>query len=157
MKQKEKHDLRSRERNFETGDDVFVRNYHHGDKWLPGTVEQKTGPVSYRVRLANGKTRRCHQDQVRKRSVEVPQDSHREPDIPDIVIPPFSPETTSANTESSTASPASETMPTENTNSEPALPDPIPTDPDAVRVNPTREKSYPLYSLSCIGFQEIQS
>ena len=143
MKQKEKHDLRSRERNFEAGDDVFVRNYHHGDKWLPGTVEQKTGPVSYRVRLANGKTRRCHQDQVRKRSVEVPQDSHREPDIPDIVIPPSLPETTSANTESSTASPASETMPTENTNSEPASPDPIPTNPDAVRVNPTREKSYP--------------
>ena len=86
-KQKETHDLRSRERNFETGENVFVRNYHHGDKWLPGVIEQKTGPVSYRVKLTNGKTRRCHQDQVRKRSVEVSQDSSREPDIPDIVIP----------------------------------------------------------------------
>ena len=109
---------------------------------MPGTIEQKTGSVSYRVKLANGKTRR-HQDQVRKRSAEVPQDSHREPDIPDIVIPPSSRETASANTETSTASPAFETMPTENTNSEPASPDPIPTNPDAARVNPTPEKSYP--------------
>lgn len=46
-KQKEQHDLRSRERNFEVGDNVFVRNYHHGDKWLPGVIQQKTGPVSY--------------------------------------------------------------------------------------------------------------
>ena len=96
--------------------------------------------VSYRVRITNGKTRHCHLDQVRKRSVEVSRDSHREPDIPDVVIPPSSPETTSANTESSTVSPASETMPTENTNSEPASPDPVPTNPDAVRVNPTPEK-----------------
>ena len=105
---------------------------------MPGTVEQKTGPVSYRVKLANGKTRCCHQDQVRKYSVEVPQDSHCEPDIPDIVIPQSSPETTFANTESSTASPASEIMPTENTNLEPASPDPIPTNPDAC----SKSKSY---------------
>ena len=76
-----------------------MRNCHHGDKWLPGVVQQKTGPVSYRVKLNNGKTRRCHQDQVRKRSVEIPQDSHYEPDISDIVIPSSSPEITSTNTE----------------------------------------------------------
>ena len=27
-----------RERNFEAGDDILVRNYHHGDKWLPDIV-----------------------------------------------------------------------------------------------------------------------
>ena len=54
-------------------------------------TQQKTGPISYRVKLTNGKTRR-HQDQVRKHSVEVSQNSPREPDIPDTVIP--SPDTT---------------------------------------------------------------
>ena len=40
-KQKERHDIKSRERNFEVKD-VFVRNYHHGDKWLPCVIQQKT-------------------------------------------------------------------------------------------------------------------
>ena len=62
LKQKEKHDQRSRERNFAVDDDVFVRNYHNGDKWLSGKILKKTGPVSYKVRLENGKERRCRQD-----------------------------------------------------------------------------------------------
>ena len=41
----------------------------------------------------NGKIRRCHQDQVHKRLVKVPQDSHYELDILDIDIPSSSPET----------------------------------------------------------------
>ena len=48
QKQEDRHDQRSRERNFAVGDGVFVRNYHQGDQWLPGVIEQKTGPVSYR-------------------------------------------------------------------------------------------------------------
>ena len=77
-----------------------------------------------------------------KPSVEVSQDSSREPDIPDIVIP--SPETTvpsPSNTESSNASPVSESTDTESTNSEPASNDPV---PDAAKVNPipSPEKSY---------------
>ena len=76
--QKEQHDLRSRERPLEVGTNVFVRNYHHGNRWLPGVIEQKTGPVSFKVRLESGRIRRCHQDQVRNRSVEVSQESHTE-------------------------------------------------------------------------------
>ena len=52
---------------------VFVRNYHQGARWLPGTIEQKTGPVSFLVKLQDGRIRRCHQDQLRCRSVSVPQ------------------------------------------------------------------------------------
>ena len=63
-------------------------------------------------------------------------------------------QTTSANTESSTASPASETMPTENTNSEPASPNSIPTNPDATRVNPTSEKSYPKHN--CVPVERFE-
>ena len=121
-----------------------MRNYHHGDKWLPGVIEQKTGPVSYRVKLTNGKHRRRHQDQVRKRSVEVSQDFSREPDIPDIVMPSPEPAVPSpSNTESSNASSASESTTTESTNSEPASNDPV---PDAAEVNPTPKKSYPKHT-----------
>ena len=70
--QRQKHDLHSRERNFEAGDPVLVRNYHHGDKWIPGEVLRRTGPVSVCVQLHDGRSRRCHHDQIRSRTVETP-------------------------------------------------------------------------------------
>jgi len=60
LKQKMQHDSRARERNFDVGDHVFVRNYHQGDKWLPGVLLKKTGPVSFTAKLADGRYRRCH-------------------------------------------------------------------------------------------------
>ena len=76
IKQKEQHDSKSRERKLNVGDDVFVKNYHRGDKWLPGVIQKKTGPVSFVVKLTDGRVHRCHQDQLLcKRSVEVPLDS----------------------------------------------------------------------------------
>ena len=60
------------ERGFETGDDGFVQNYHHGDKRLPGVIQQKTGPVSYQVKLNSGKDRCYHQDQIHKCSNDIP-------------------------------------------------------------------------------------
>ena len=74
--QKEQHDTRSRERKFNEGSKVFVRNYHQGNRWLPGVVKQRTGPVSFHVKLDDGRIRRCHQDQIRNRSVEMPRESH---------------------------------------------------------------------------------
>ena len=71
MKQKQKHDAHAHERLLREGDPVLVRNYLQGDKWLAGTIAKKTGPVSYAVTMSNGRDRRCHQDQVRKRFVEI--------------------------------------------------------------------------------------
>ena len=84
-KQKEKHDLKSRERNFEV-DDVFVRNYHHGYKCLPGVIDWSCFLPS---ETYHSKTRHCHKGQVRKCTIEIPRDSYNycEPDVPDIVIP----------------------------------------------------------------------
>ena len=78
--QKEQYDSRSRERKFVVGDSVFVRNYHQENRWLPGVNEQRTGPVSFRVKRTDGRTRRCHQDQVRTRSVHLPPEPHTESD-----------------------------------------------------------------------------
>ena len=51
MKQKSKHDAHAHERLLNEGDTVLVRNYLHGEKWEPGTITKKTGPVSYSVKL----------------------------------------------------------------------------------------------------------
>ena len=98
------------------------------------------------MRLATGKDRRCHQDQVCKRSVEFPRVLDRDSDIPDIDLPSSEvivPSTT--NTEPSTSSSTPETTTTESsTNAEPASPDPVSTNTDVAVVNPTAtEKSYP--------------
>ena len=66
------HNRHSRDRSFEIGDPVFVRNYHTGDEWLAGEVQEISGPVSLCVKLHDGQLRRCHVDQVRYRSVSVP-------------------------------------------------------------------------------------
>ena len=75
-----------------------MQNYHHGDRWLPGVVQQKTGPVSFRVKLNDGRMRRCHQDQLRKRTVEMPQELPTDSD--DTIPSASSPEPSTASTES---------------------------------------------------------
>ncbi|XP_064387325.1 uncharacterized protein K02A2.6-like [Halichondria panicea] len=71
-KQVKQHDNRARERSFEPGDLVYVRNYQSGNRWLPGVIQEKTGPVSFRAKMQNGQVRRCHVDQVRNRTVDEP-------------------------------------------------------------------------------------
>ena len=54
----------TRDRDFEVGESVLVRDYRKDfEKWVQGTVDQRTGPVSYRVRVGNDSWR-CHADQL---------------------------------------------------------------------------------------------
>ena len=71
-KQVQRHDERARGRTIKAGDKVFVQNYHQGELWLPGVVQDQAGPVSFRVRMNNGQLLRCHLDQVRTRTVDAP-------------------------------------------------------------------------------------
>ena len=70
--QKTQHDQHASDQVLVEKDPVFVRNYYQGDKWLPGVVTERTGPVlvSFKVKLTTGQD--CYQDQLRKRSVKVP-------------------------------------------------------------------------------------
>ena len=114
---------------------MFVRNYHRGNKWIPGVIQQKTGPVSYRVKLANGNIRRCHQDQIRKRSVEIrsPQDSNLEPELPDIEEDSMPTEHSNRETTESSTNGAP-TLPASNAD-EPVV------SPNPVRSYPTRNRT----------------
>ena len=38
----------------------MVRNLHPGDKWVPGTIIERTGPLSYVVQVAGGQTWKHH-------------------------------------------------------------------------------------------------
>ena len=65
--QKANHDIRAKARVFTLGDKVYLKNFGPGQSWLSGEIVKTTGPVSYHVRLADGRIRRCHQDQLRAR------------------------------------------------------------------------------------------
>ena len=63
-KQAEYHDRHARARNFVVGDAVYITNFSVGDRWLPGVVVNKSGPVSFHIELADGRTVRRHLDHV---------------------------------------------------------------------------------------------
>ena len=46
--QKDHHDSHANRQHF-IGDTVFVRNFPTGNKWLPGTVTQNKGPLSFLI------------------------------------------------------------------------------------------------------------
>ena len=82
LTQKKQHDAHAVDRSFVEGDTVFVKNYRPGVKWLPGVIVKKTGPVSFLVRLGDGHEKRCHQDQIRKRTVDVSLEPIIETEVP---------------------------------------------------------------------------
>jgi len=65
--QKKHHDRQAaqRERCYQAGDAVMARNYRHGPKWLPGTVAEVKGPLSYIIQLKSGLIWRRHINQLR--------------------------------------------------------------------------------------------
>ncbi|XP_034549867.1 uncharacterized protein K02A2.6-like [Notolabrus celidotus] len=66
-KQKEGHDHHARERQLMPEDRVYVKNFSSNStqQWLPGVILKKSGPVSYVVKLTDGRVFRRHQDHVR--------------------------------------------------------------------------------------------
>ena len=70
-KQKELRDQRSL-RQFTENDQVYVQDFTtRKSKWIPGTVVQVTGPLSYRIKLQDGTIVRRHVDHVRKRENSI--------------------------------------------------------------------------------------
>lgn len=77
-RQKLNHDTHVSDRQFNVSDQVFVRQFSQGNSpvtWIPGTVEAVRGPLSYLVRLLDGRLIRRHVDHVRRRLSELPTTS----------------------------------------------------------------------------------
>nr|XP_056721023.1 uncharacterized protein K02A2.6-like [Euleptes europaea] len=51
---------------------VYARNYGMGPAWIPATVQDATGPVSYWVATPEGRVLRRHIDQLRRRLADEP-------------------------------------------------------------------------------------
>lgn len=66
-------------RQFRPGDKVYSRNYRPGPKWIPATVDEAFGPVSYKVVTSTGQIERKHVDQLRLDRGAVPPSSVRPP------------------------------------------------------------------------------
>ena len=53
---------------------VMIRNYsQRGDKWIPSTIKEQTGPLSYRCVLPTGSVVKRHQDQILSRNIPSPK------------------------------------------------------------------------------------
>ncbi|XP_072037281.1 uncharacterized protein [Amphiura filiformis] len=68
-------------REFTPGDSVMVRSFRGSDKWKPGVVMQRLGPVSYMVRV-QGQLRHVHIDHLISGSVHSPNERVDPMDIP---------------------------------------------------------------------------
>ena len=69
--QKKYYDRHAKARTFELNDPVFVKNPSSGPPWLSGHITEIRGPVSYTVKLTDGRVVRKHIDQIRGRTVTV--------------------------------------------------------------------------------------
>ena len=63
-------------RSFDVGDLVLCKNYASNfGKWIPAIILKKTGPLSYHVKLKDGRVWRKHIDQMLSRSESPPASS----------------------------------------------------------------------------------
>ena len=126
--QKNRHDFHSRDRSFNIGQSVLVRNPRDGPKWIPGIVIEQTGPISYKVQVHDQIWRR-HVDQLLDHNVVVEpclEETAQDRELPDTrvpLVPVTLPESnTSTETEPSVTGPAlpehSEAVPDSSTQRE---------------------------------------
>ena len=55
QKQKAAHDAHSLNRCFTMGEPVFAHNFLQGPPWLPATVMERLGPLSFKVKSNGGR------------------------------------------------------------------------------------------------------
>ena len=64
-KMKESYDTKSKKRSFFCGDKVFVQNFIGLPKRITGSIETVLGPLTYHIRLSDGRLWRRHENHVK--------------------------------------------------------------------------------------------
>jgi transposase InsO family protein len=85
-RQKADHDQSSRERQFNIGDPVFVRDFGSSSRWTSGVIAAIRGPVSYTVQLDDDRLVRRHVDHVRTRTVQLAPQNDDDVDLPTMPV-----------------------------------------------------------------------
>ena len=65
------HNKHALTRSFSPGETVFTHFGGHKLIWVPGTIHSVTGPLSYCVKLEDGRIVKRHVDHIRKRHTEA--------------------------------------------------------------------------------------
>ena len=97
--QKEGYDCSAKEREIKIGSRVFVRNFPSGTSWLKGTLTEKNGPLSFIVKLDDGRILHRHIDHIRVDEANSP-DGAQESSFP------YNAESPDPQTQSITTSPS---------------------------------------------------
>lgn len=85
--QKTQHDYHAKEREIQHSDPVYVKDFRKSKlTWMPGTITEKTGPISARVQLEDGSIVRRHQDHMAIRT-DPTENDQMEPSIPEMFSP----------------------------------------------------------------------
>ena len=135
--QKSAHDRRTRSRDWIVGDRVMARNLRPGPDWVPSTIVEVLGPVTYVVETESGQRWKRHADQLKDwlPSVTTTSGSTSE-DVLEAV----------SDTEEAPEEPAADPTnadPTEPNVEEPETPEPsTPPEPEPVEPEPL-ESRYP--------------
>ena len=69
--QKKYHDRHAKARSFNVGDAVLVKNLRSGPPWLSGHITPICGPVSYAIKLNDGRVMTKHIDHLCERTITV--------------------------------------------------------------------------------------
>ena len=85
---KQCHDAHAAERTFRAGYAVWAMNFQGKPKWIATVVENQLGPLSFVVRLKDGRTWKRHQDHLRERRPNENDKFRTQQKLPAAEMPP---------------------------------------------------------------------
>jgi len=71
--QKSAHDRHSRAQEWTVGERVMARNLQPGPDWIPGTIAEVLGPVTYIIETDEGQRWKRHTDQIKSWIAPTPR------------------------------------------------------------------------------------
>ena len=85
---KQRHDTHAAARTFMTGDSAWALNFQGKPKWVPTVIESQLGPLTFTVRLSDGRLWKRHQDHLRERRPDETESVGAAQPRPEVLLPP---------------------------------------------------------------------
>ena len=85
---KQRHDTHAAERTFMIGDSAWALNFQGKPEWMPTVIESQLGPLTFTVRLSDGRLWKRHQDHLRERRHDETESVGAAQPRPEVLLPP---------------------------------------------------------------------